>query len=109
MKSLKLKIKEFLDQRRYVLHAEHEREYAAQKLLEMFDKELQKITPKEKLLRQIDQYKRVLKLAKVPKLIIEHPGFIHSIPPSKEDIEWAKKKISEHQEFLKFHKQNSKK
>lgn len=49
MKSLKIKIKEFLDQRQQVLWEEHERVYAAQKLFEMFDSELQKITPKKSL------------------------------------------------------------
>jgi len=105
METIKTKIKNFLDQRQCVLHEEHEREYASQKLFEMFDRELQKITPKKSMVRQIDQYKRVLKLAKIPKIIIENPQFINSIPLSKEDIDWAKKKIAEHEDYLKFLKQ----
>lgn len=105
---MKLKIKKFLDQRQNVLWEEHERDYAAQKLAEMFDREIQKNKPKQSLLTKEIHYKRILKTAGVPKIIIEHPSFIERLPMSKDDIDIAKKRIEEHQEYLKFKKRNSK-
>lgn len=96
-KSLQIKIKEFLDQRQHVLHEEHERKYATQKIMEMVDRELQKVTPKKSLRDKIFLYKSVLKMAKVPKVIIENPQFIRSMPITQEDIDWAKDQIAEQQ------------
>lgn len=62
-------------------------------MLEILKAVVKKHTLNENLLIKINQYKSVLKLAGVPKLLIEYPSFIRSVPPSLEDIDWAKGKI----------------
>lgn len=108
MKSIQLKIREFLADYQFI-NNDLDRKRAATKLYELFDRELQKQTPKKTLLIRIEQYKKVLKLAKVPKIIIENPSFIQSMPLTKQDIELAKKRISEYEEWKKFKKVNENK
>lgn len=44
---------------------------------------------------KIPHYKRILKMAGVPELLIDYPELLKSMPPDKEDIEWANRKIKE--------------
>lgn len=106
---LKKKIKDFLCQRQAVIHQPHEQEYAAKKLFEMFEAELQRNKPKNSLLLQVHHYKSALKLLKVPKIIIENPQFIRKLPMSRQDIELAKSQIQEHQEYLSFQRRQERK
>jgi len=62
---------------------------------DFFNREIIRMKSKESQLKLIEEYKEVLRMAKVPKLIIENPKFIKSMPITKDDIEWAKQKIKE--------------
>ena len=48
---------------------------------------------------EINQYKKICRLAGVQKLIIENPHFIESEKPTANDIEWAKKTIKQQEEL----------
>lgn len=48
----------------------------------------------EKLKERVENYKKLLRIAGVPELLIENPELIISYePPTADDIVWAKKEI----------------
>lgn len=53
-------------------------------------------------MKEMESYKKICKIAGVPKLIIDNPNLINSSKLSKEDIVWAKNKIKEYEERRTF-------
>lgn len=52
----------------------------------------------DELEKKIEAYKKICRLADVPKFIVDNPEVAIPFHPTKEDIKWARKSILEHAE-----------
>lgn len=52
----------------------------------------------DELEKKIEAYKKICRLADIPKFIVDNPEVAIPFHPTKEDIQWARKSILEHAE-----------